>query len=163
MAFGTGPVTAAIRALRAAGVEFTEHLYVYEERGGTRVSARELGIDEHSIVKTLVLKDDRGEPLLALMHGDMNVSTRNLARLRGSRSIEPCEPATARKHTGYLVGGTSPFGTRRTLPVFLQRSILDLRRVYVNGGKRGFLVGIDPKELIRLLQATLVDVALPRS
>jgi len=155
-------VTAAVRALRAGGVTFTEHLYDYEERGGTRVSARELGIDEHSIVKTLVMEDDRREPLLVLMHGDMNVSTRNLARFCGARSIVPCEPAAAQRHTGYLVGGTSPFGTRRALPVFVQRSVFDLQRVYINGGKRGFLVGIDPKELRRLLQPTLVDIALPR-
>ncbi len=162
MAVAKAPVTNAVRALRAAGVEFTEHLYEYEERGGTRVSARGLGVDEHLIIKTLVMEDDRRDPLLVLMHGDMNVSTRGLARVCGARSALPCEPALAQRHTGYLVGGTSPFGTRRPLRIFLQRSVLDLDRIYVNGGKRGFLVGMDPRMLVRMLQPVLVDVAVPR-
>jgi len=157
------PVTAAVRVLRAAEVPYTEHLYDYVEKGGTRVSARELGIPEHSIVKTLVMEDQDREPLLVLMHGDMNVSTRNLARLSGARSVTPCDPETARKHTGYLIGGTSPFGTRRTLRVFLQCSVLDLPRVYINGGKRGFLVGLDPRHMSHLLRPVLADVAVPRA
>jgi Cys-tRNA(Pro) deacylase len=155
-------VTPAIRTLRAAGVQFSEHLYSYEERGGTRVSARELGLDEHSIVKTLVMEDDHREPLLVLMHGDMSVSTRNLARSSGARSIAPCDPAAALRHTGFQVGGTSPFGTRRGMPVYVQRTIFHLPRIYINGGRRGFLIGIEPHVITRLLAPTVVDVALPR-
>ena len=162
MAVAKAPVTNAVRVLRTAHVDFAEHLYEYEERGGTRVSARELGVAEHAIVKTLVMEDDRREPLLVLMHGDMNVSTRGLARVCGARSISPCEPDLAQRHTGYRVGGTSPFGTRRPLRVFLQRSVLELERVYVNGGKRGFLVSLRPQDLVRMLQPVLVDVAVPR-
>lgn len=157
-----GPVTPAVRVLRAAGIDFTEHLYAYEERGGTRVSARELGVDEHSVVKTIVMQDDRKQPLIALMHGDMNVSARNLGRCIGAKSIEPCDPAVAQRHTGYMVGGTSPFGTRRSMPVYLQSTILALSRIYVNGGKRGFLVGIEPKVLLDLLAPQCVDIAAPR-
>lgn len=156
------PVTPAIRALRVAGVRFSEHPYTYEERGGTRVSARELGVDEHSVVKTLVMQNDRREPLIVLMHGDMNVSARNLARSSGARSIEPCDPVVAQRHTGYQVGGTSPFGTRRPMPIYVQKTILDLLRIYINGGRRGFLVGIEPQEITRVLKPTVVDVALPR-
>jgi Cys-tRNA(Pro) deacylase len=162
MGAARAPVTSAVRVLRAAGVEFTEHLYTYEEHGGTRVSARELGVDEHSIVKTIVMQDDRKQPLIALMHGDMNVSARNLGRCMGARAIEPCDPAVVQRHTGYMVGGTSPFGTRRSMPVFLQRTILDLPRIYINGGKRGFLVGIAPKVLLDVLAPTCVDIAAPR-
>ena len=157
-----GPVTPAVRVLRAAGVDFTEHLYSYEEHGGTRVSARELGVDEHSVVKTIVMHDDRRQPLIALMHGDMNVSARNLGRSIGARTIEPCDPAVAQRHTGYLVGGTSPFGMRRALPVYVQSTILALPRIYINGGKRGFLVGIQPQVLLDLLAPTCVDIAAPR-
>lgn len=157
-----GPVTPAVRVLRAAGVEFSEHLYTYEEHGGTRVSARALGVDEHSVVKTIVMQDDRRQPLLALMHGDMNVSARNLGRCIGAKSIEPCDPAVAQRHTGYMVGGTSPFGTRRAMPVYLQNTILPLPRIYINGGKRGFLVGIEPKVLLELLAPECVDIAAPR-
>jgi Cys-tRNA(Pro) deacylase len=157
-----GPVTPAVRMLRAAGVEFTEHLYAYEEHGGTRVSARELGVDEHSVVKTLVMQDERKAPLIALMHGDMNVSVRSLGRCIGARTIQPCDPAVAQRHTGYMVGGTSPFGTRRAMPVYMQRTILDLPRIYINGGKRGFLLGIEPTVLLDLLTPTCVDIAVPR-
>ncbi len=157
-----GPVTPAVRVLRAARVEFTEHLYNYEEHGGTRVSARELGVDEHSVVKTIVMQDERKQPLIALMHGDMNVSARNLGRCIGAKTIEPCDPVVAQRHTGYMVGGTSPFGTRRAMPVFLQRTILDLSRIYINGGKRGFLVGIAPQVLLDVLVPTCVDIAAPR-
>jgi Cys-tRNA(Pro) deacylase len=156
------PVTPAVRYLRDHRAVFTEHLYAYEERGGTRVSARELGVDEHSVVKTLVMEDDAGRPLLVLMHGDRDVSTRELARTLGVRGIRPCTPEAANRHTGYLVGGTSPFATRKLLPVCMERSILDLERIYVNGGKRGFLVGIDPRDVVQLLQPTLVEVAIDR-
>jgi len=162
VAASRAPVTPAIRALRAAKVEFSDHLYTYEEHGGTRVSARELGVDEHAVVKTLVMQDQGGAALLVLMHGDMNVSTRNLGRAIGAKAIEPCTPQVAQHHTGYQVGGTSPFGTRRALPVFMQRTILDLPRVYINAGKRGYLVGLAPPDIARLLHPTLVDVAIPR-
>jgi len=154
------PVTPAVRALRAAGVAFTEHLYEYEEHGGTAVSARELGVDEHTVVKTLVMETDTREPLVVLMHGDRMVSTQRLARAIGARRIVPCDPAVAQKHSGYMVGGTSPFGTRRTMPVYMERTILDLARIYINGGKRGFLVGLDPREVARLLAPVLVDIAV---
>jgi len=154
------PVTPAVRALRAAGVAFTEHLYEYEEHGGTAVSARELGVDEHTVVKTLVMETDTREPLVVLMHGDRMVSTQRLARAIGARRIVPCDPAVAQKHSGYMVGGTSPFGTRRAMPVYMERTILDLARIYINGGKRGFLVGLDPREVARLLAPVLVDIAV---
>lgn len=156
------PVTPAIRFLRERKVPFTEHLYAYEERGGTAVSARELGVDEHAVVKTLVMEDEDGRALLVLMHGDREVSTRELARTLGARSIRPCTPDAANRHTGYLVGGTSPFGTRKPLPVCMEASILALDRIYLNGGKRGFLVGVAPGEVERLLQPTLVEVGLAK-
>lgn len=154
------PVTAAVRALRRHGVAFTDHLYAYEEHGGTAVSARELGVDEHEVVKTLVMEDERRAPLLVLMHGDRQVSTKQLARQIGAKTIAPCTPEAATRHTGYLVGGTSPFGTRKAMPVYMEKTILDLPRMYVNGGKRGYLVGLDPAEARRLLQPVLVQVAL---
>ena len=154
------PVTTAVRALRAAGVPFTDHVYAYEERGGTAVSSRELGVDEHCVVKTLVMEDERKNPLIVLMHGDRQVSTRELARLLGVKSVGPCAPETALRHTGYLVGGTSPFGTRRPLPVYIEETILELPKIYVNGGKRGFLVGIAPGDAARLLEARRVRVAI---
>lgn len=154
------PVTAAVRALRAAKVPFTDHLYAYEEKGGTAVSSRELGVDEHAVVKTLVMEDEAKKPLVVLMHGDRQVSTKELARVLGVKTIAPCSPDTAQKHTGYLVGGTSPFGTRRRMPVCLEETILDLPRIYINGGKRGYLVGMDPRDLVKLLNPTLVRVAI---
>ncbi len=154
------PVTAAVRALRTAKVPFTDHLYAYEEKGGTAVSSRELGVDEHAVVKTLVMEDEAKHPLIVLMHGDRQVSTKELARVLGVKGISPCTPDTAQKHTGYLVGGTSPFGTRRRMPVCLEETILDLPRIYINGGKRGYLVGIDPRDLVKLLSPTLVRVAI---
>jgi Cys-tRNA(Pro) deacylase len=156
------PSTPATRLLREKGVAYTEHLYRYEEKGGTRVSARELGVEEHAVVKTLVMEDERGEPLVVLMHGDREVSTKALARQLGRRSIEICRPEVANRHSGYQVGGTSPLGTRRAMPVFVERSILDLPRIYVNGGSRGFLVGVAPRELASLLGATPVDAAIAR-
>ena len=160
MAHSTAPVTPAVRALRGAGVPFTEHLYRYEEHGGTRVSARELGVDEHAIVKTLVMEDDTRAPLLVLMHGDLEVSTKQLARAIGCKHVEPCTPDEANRHSGYLVGGTSPFGTRKAMPVYIERTVLDLPRIYINGGARGFLVGIAPADLVRVLNPTPVEVGI---
>lgn len=154
------PVTAAIRFLREQQVPFTDHLYAYEEKGGTAVSARELGVDEHAVIKTLVMEDESREPLLVLMHGDRQVSTKELARLLGKKVVQPCSPETAARHTGYLVGGTSPFGCRRQLPVCIEESILTLPKIYLNGGKRGYLVGLASQELVRLLAPTLVSVAV---
>lgn len=154
------PSTPAVLALRAAGVQFTPHLYEYEEHGGTAVSSRELGVDEHCVVKTLVMADDQERPLIVLMHGDRKVSTKALARALGAKRVEPCRPDVAQKHSGYQVGGTSPFGTRKRLPVYVERSILALPRVYINGGSRGFLVAIEPVVITQLLAATPVDVAI---
>lgn len=154
------PVTSAIRALRAAHIVYSEHLYPYQEHGGTAHSAAALGLEEHAVVKTLILQDDRKRPLCVLMHGDRKVSTKELARWRGDRSIVPCEPAVAERHTGYQVGGTSPFGLRTAMPVYVEASILALPRVWLNGGKRGFLVGIDSQELVRVLGAVAVEVAI---
>ena len=156
------PVTPAIRFLRDRKIAFSEHLYAYEERGGTAVSARELGVDEHAVVKTLVMEDDAGRPLVILMHGDREVSTKELARVLGARAIRPCSPDAANRHTGYLVGGTSPFGTKKPLPVCMEESILALDKIYVNGGKRGFLVGIDPHTVEKVLAPTLVQVGIPK-
>jgi len=154
------PSTPATRLLRERGVAYTEHPYRYEERGGTRVSSRELGVDEHAVVKTLVMEDDTGTPLVVLMHGDREVSTKALARQLGRKSVQISRPEVAQRHSGYLVGGTSPFGTRKRMPVYVERSILALDRIYVNGGSRGFLVGIAPAELVRVLSPTPVDVAI---
>ena len=154
------PSTPATRLLRQLGVAYTEHPYRYEEHGGTAVSARELGVDEHAVVKTLVMEDDLKEPLVVLMHGDREVSTKALARQLGRRAVQICRPEVANRHSGYLVGGTSPFGTRKRMPVCIERTILDLERAYVNGGSRGFLVGVAPADLVRVLQPTLVDVAI---
>jgi Cys-tRNA(Pro) deacylase len=154
------PVTTAVRALRAAKVAFSDHLYAYEEKGGTAVSSRELGVDEHAVVKTLVMEDDGKRPLAVLMHGDKQVSTKELARFLGVKSVAPCSPETALRHTGYLVGGTSPFGMRKPMPVYMEETILALPKIYINGGKRGYLVGIDPKDAARILGAVLVRVAV---
>lgn len=151
--------TPAIHFLRQRGVPFTEHEYRYEERGGTAVSSRELGVPEHSVIKTLVMEDDRKQPLIVLMHGDKEVSTKNLARQIDRKSVTPCAPDVAQKHTGYLVGGTSPFGTRKQMPVFLERTIADLDRIYINGGRRGFLIALAPDDLVRVLSPTLVEAA----
>jgi len=155
------PVTPAVRFLRDHKVSVEPHLYTYEEHGGTRVSAAALGVDEHAVVKTLVMETDRKQPLIVLMHGDREVSTKALARLIGAKQVQPCAPAVAQKHSGYMVGGTSPFGTRKPLPVYVERTILDLPRIYINGGKRGFLIAMDPAELSRTLTVTPVDVAIP--
>jgi Cys-tRNA(Pro) deacylase len=154
------PSTPATRLLREKGVAYSEHLYRYEERGGTRVSARELGVDEHAVVKTLVMEDEAGEPLVVLMHGDREVSTKALARQIGRRSVQISRPEAANRHSGYQVGGTSPLGTRKAMPTYVERSVLELPRIFVNGGSRGFLVGIAPKDLVALLAPTPVDVAI---
>jgi Cys-tRNA(Pro) deacylase len=154
-------VTPAIRMLRAHDVRFTEHPYRYEEHGGTAVSARELRVDEHDVVKTLVMEDEERQPLIVLMHGDRSVSTKELARQIGRKAVRACEPAVAQRHTGYLIGGTSPFGTLKRLPVYVERSILALDAIYINGGRRGFLVRLAPGDLIRVLGAVAVDVAIP--
>lgn len=153
------PVTMAIRTLRAANVAFEPHLYAWEPHGGTAASAAALGVDEHAVIKTLIFEDDGKRPLCILMHGDREVSAKNLARVIGVKSVAPCAPEVADRHSGYQVGGTSPFGLRRAMPVYMERSILELPRIYINGGARGFLVAIDPREAQRVLQPTLVDVA----
>jgi len=154
------PSTPATRLLKEKGVAYTEHPYRYEEKGGTRVSARELGVDEHAVVKTLVMEDEAGAPLVVLMHGDREVSLKALARQLGRKTIAPCKPEVAQRHSGYMVGGTSPMGTRKAMPVYLERTILDLPRIYVNGGSRGFLVGLEPKALAALVGAVPVDAAI---
>jgi len=152
--------TPATQWLRRQGVAFSEHRYDYVEHGGTAESARQLGVDEHAVVKTLVMQDDKAQPLIVLMHGDRQVSTKNLARALGVKSVEPCSVDVAQRHSGYLVGGTSPFGTRKTLPVCVEASVLALPRLWINGGRRGFLVGIDPAVLRRLPELREVQCAL---
>ncbi len=151
------PTTNAVRVLRDHNVAFTHHPYDYEQRGGTAVSARELGVNEHAVIKTLVLEDDAKRPFVMLMHGDREVSLKSLARLLGVKSVAPCVPAVADRHSGYQVGGTSPFGTRRVMPVYLQASIADLPILYINGGRRGYLVGMTPTDLERVLRPIRVD------
>jgi Cys-tRNA(Pro) deacylase len=146
--------------LKAHKVAYTEHEYDYVEHGGTEVSANSLGVPEHHVVKTLVMQDENARPLIVLMHGDRKVSTKNLARQAGRKRIEPCKPEVAQRHSGYQVGGTSPFGTKKKMPVFLERSILGLPKIYINGGRRGFLVGVRPEEISRTLDPQLVDAAL---
>jgi Cys-tRNA(Pro) deacylase len=141
-------------------VAFTEHYYDYVEHGGTGVSSNALGVPEHEVVKTLVMETERGDPLIVLMHGDRKVSTKELARVAGVKRIFPCKPEVAQRHSGYLVGGTTPFGTRKAMPVYLERSVLELPRIYINGGRRGYLLGMDSTELTRVLSPVLVDVAL---
>lgn len=154
------PVTPAVRLLREKGIEFEPHLYPYVERGGTGRSAAELGVDEHAVIKTLVMETDAHQQLMVLMHGDREVSTKELARSLGVRSVSPCDPAVAQKHTGYQVGGTSPFGTRKALAVYAEKTIFDLPMIYINGGKRGFLVSINPADLRRVLKISEVNVAI---
>ena len=152
--------TPATQMLRAHKVEFTEHPYDYVEHGGTEESARQLGLDEHAVVKTLVMQDQDAKPLIVLMHGDCKVSTKNLARQIGAKSVEPCKPEVANRHSGYLVGGTSPFGTRREMPVYIEETILALPRIAINGGRRGYLVQLAPEVCTRLLDARPVHCAL---
>lgn len=152
--------TPATQLLRREGVAFTEHVYDYVEHGGTGESARQLGVDEHAVVKTLVMQDEGARPLVVLMHGDRQVSTKNLARQIGAKSVEPCRPEVAQRHSGYLVGGTSPFATRKSMPVYVEQTVLALPRICVNGGRRGYLVGIEPDVLTRLLGAVPVHCAI---
>jgi len=152
--------TPATQWLRAQGIAFTEHPYDYVEHGGTAESARQLGVDEHAVVKTLVMQDEKAQPLVVLMHGYRQVSTKNLARAIGVKSVEPCKPEVAQRHSGYLVGGTSPFALRKAMPVFVEQSVLALPRIHINGGRRGFLVGIDPAVLTGTLGAQAVRCAL---
>jgi Cys-tRNA(Pro) deacylase len=152
--------TPATTFLRQQQVPFSSHVYQYEEHGGTAVSSRELNVPEHAVVKTLVMEDENAKPLIVLMHGDRKVSTKELARQAGLKKVAPCKPEVAQRHTGYQVGGTSPFGTKKKLPVFVEKTILDLSLIYINGGRRGFLVGIHPHDLLRVLQPTQVNVAL---
>ena len=152
--------TPATQFLRKAGVAFTEHFYEYVEKGGTSVSSDALGVPEHSVVKTLMMEDDSRAPLVVLMHGDRKVSTKNLARQAGKKRVEPCKPEVAQRHSGYQVGGTSPFGTRKKMRVYMERSILDLDKVWINGGRRGFLVCVAPADIVRTLEPALVEVAL---
>ena len=153
--------TPATQFLRRAGVSFSEHPYDYVEHGGTAESARQIGVAEHEVVKTLVMQDDKAQPLIVLMHGDCQVSTKNLARAIGAKSVEPCKPDVAQRHSGYLVGGTSPFGTRKSMPVYVEATVLELPRILINGGRRGFLVGIAPSVLTAQLAARPVSCALP--
>jgi Cys-tRNA(Pro) deacylase len=152
--------TQAVRMLKDNGVNFILRTYKYEEKGGTPVASRELGVAEHQVIKTLVMEDERKNPLLILMHGDNQVSTKNLARVLGAKTVEPCDPETAHRHTGYLVGGISPFGTRKPLKVYVEASILELPKMYINAGKRGLLAEISPQELKRVLNPTPVNVAI---
>jgi Cys-tRNA(Pro) deacylase len=152
--------TQATVFLKANKVAYTEHEYEYVERGGTEVSAQSLGVTEHEVVKTLVMQDEDAKPLIVLMHGDRKVSTKNLARQAGLKRVEPCKPDAAQRHSGYQVGGTSPFGTRKKLPIYMERSILELPQILINGGRRGFLVRISPQDILRTLRPQLVDVAL---
>lgn len=151
--------TPATQLLRRERIAFTEHLYDYVEHGGTTESARQLGVDEHTVVKTLVMEDDAGKPLVVLMHGDRQVSLKSLARQIGTKKVAPCRPDVAQRHSGYLVGGTSPFGTRKAMPVYVESSVLELPRILINGGRRGYLVGLDPQVLVSVLGATPVQAA----
>ena len=154
------PETPATKFLKANKVPYSNHLYAYEEHGGTKVSARELNVDEHAVVKTLIFEDEQAKPLIVLMHGDCKVSTKELARQVGCKKIEPCKPEVANRHTGFLVGGTSPFGTKKKMPVYIEKSILDLPLIYINGGKRGYLVGVHPHDIVRTLSPVAVVAAL---
>lgn len=154
------PVTAAVRLLRHHRIAFTEHLYEYEDRGGARQGASALGLDGHLVIKTLIMQDERKQPLIVLIHGDRQVSTKALARQLGVKSITPCDPETANKHSGYVVGGTSPFATRRKMPVYAESSILELPRLFINGGKRGYLIGMSSTDLKRILDPSAVQVAI---
>ncbi|MBS1227541.1 MAG: ybaK/ebsC protein [Proteobacteria bacterium] len=160
MKSGNAPETQATIFLNQHGVAHSNHLYDYEEHGGTKVSARELNVDEHSVIKTLIMEDEAGKPLIVLMHGDCKVSTKELARQIGHKKVESCKPGVANRHSGFLVGGTSPFGTKKPMPIYIEKTILDLPLIYINGGRRGFLVGVHPHDLVRVLSPTVVEVAL---
>lgn len=153
------PMTPAVRILLGEKIAFEPCFYTYEERGGTAVSSRELGVSEHAVIKTLIMQDENKKPMIVLMHGDREVSTKQLARELGVKTITPCDPATADRHSGYQVGGTSPFGTRKQMPVYMQKTIADLETIYINGGKRGFLVKIASADVVRLLKPTLLEIS----
>lgn len=155
------PETPATKFLAQHRIAHSNHLYEYEEHGGTAVSSRELNVPEHAVVKTLVMEDENKKPLIVLMHGDCKVSTKELARQIGVKKVAPCKPEDATRHTGYMVGGCSPFGTKKALPVHMEKSILDLSLIYINGGKRGYLVGVHPHDILRVLQPKIVECALP--
>jgi len=152
--------TPATALLAKHGIEYTEHEFEYVEHGGTGHSSSSMGVPEHHVIKTLVMEDDRAEPLIVLMHGDRKVSTKELARAMGVKRVFPCKPEVAQRHSGYLVGGTSPFGTRKAMPIFLEKSVLELPHIYINGGRRGYLLGMAPSEIVRTLSPQLVEVAL---
>lgn len=152
--------TPATAFLAREGVQFTEHEFEYVEHGGTSHSSTSLGVPEHEVVKTLIMENEKGDPMVVLMHGDRKVSTKELARQAGTKRVFPCKPEVATRHSGYLIGGTSPFGTRKRMPVYLERSVLELARIYINGGRRGYLLGMAPAELVRTLHPVLVDVGL---
>ena len=154
------PATTAVRELRAHNVEFTDHIYEYEEKGGTAVSALELGVPEHEVVKTLVMEDEDKRPLVVLMHGDLKVSTKELARIIGVKTVSPCSPEAANRHSGYIVGGTSHFGTRKKMPTYMEETIMELPKVYINGGRRGYLVGVAPQDVVRVLAPKVVRVGI---
>jgi len=153
--------TPATQFLAAQGVQYTEHEFEYLEHGGTGHSSKMLGVPEHEVVKTLIMENEKAEPLVVLMHGDRKVSTKELARAAGMKRIVPCKPEVATRHSGYLIGGTSPFGTRKRMPIFLEKTVLDLPRIYINGGRRGYLLGMAPGELVRTLSPMVVEVGLP--
>ncbi|HEX3063460.1 MAG TPA: aminoacyl-tRNA deacylase [Usitatibacter sp.] len=153
--------TPATQFLADRGVEYTEHEFEYLEHGGTGHSSKMLGVPEHEVVKTLIMENEKGEPLVVLMHGDRKVSTKELARAAGMKRIAPCRPEVATRHSGYLIGGTSPFGTRKRMPIFLEKGVLDLSRIYINGGRRGYLLGMAPSELVRVLSPQVVEVGIP--
>lgn len=150
--------TPAVRMLQGLKIPFTQHFYKYQEKGGTRSSSSALGVDEHRVVKTLIMETETKEPLIVLMHGDFKISTKNLARIMGVKTVSPCRPDTAEKHSGYRVGGTSPFGTRKKMPVYIQKTILDLEEIYINGGKRGFLISMKSADLVKALAPIQVDI-----
>ncbi len=154
------PETQATKFLKSQKIAFSTHLYAYEEHGGTKVSARELNVDEHAVIKTLIFEDENAKPLVVLMHGDCKVSTKELARQIGCKKVEPCKPEVANRHTGYLIGGTSPFGTKKQMPIYIEKSILDLPLILINGGRRGFLVGVHPHDILRSLNPKPVEAAL---
>lgn len=160
MSKGKMPITSAIRLLRSENVVFSDHPYSYEEKGGTAVSARELRVDEQCVIKTLIMEDEAKRPLVILMHGNLQVSTKELARQINVKQIYPCSPETAQRHTGYQIGGTSPFGTRRHMPVYMEETIAELEKIHINGGKRGYLIGMTPGELVRVLKPVLVKVGI---
>lgn len=151
-------MTTAIRELLDHKVQFDSHFYKYEEKGGTAVSSRELGVEEHIIVKTLIMETETKTPIIVLMHGDKQVSTKNLARFMNVKTVSPCDPDVANKHSGFVVGGTSPFGTKKKMPVYIQKTIFDLEKIYINGGKRGFLVSLNPQDLKRVLKPFEVEI-----